>query len=435
MGLDKLMDVRKDERKSILILLALCAWCLALAASVAEAQQRDPLLVEDTLMVHSFGGGGWSSVQFSADGRWLAYVVSDNRRVGSADGEAWARTGVLRGITGDDIYVSNTETGEARNLTGGTGENWLPNWSPDGHYLAFLSDRDGTGQAKLWVWDAVKNYLRKISDVNVRADEIEWLPDGHNILVTTIPDDLSVEEYARRVLSNGEGQKPVVEKVQDSTVAIYRSRLTGGNKEAPKSDPWNLNTALRDLAVVDVVNGKSATMVHGQRIAKYLLSPDGSHVGYTTPKRFERPGSQQVLFDLATVAIATKKLQAIVSDIRLEPDGAEFGWSPDNALLIYQTGGMEAKTNDLYTASATGGVPRRVVKMPLQQQVSHDRLSLPLWDSKSHFYFVQGGGLWRASLDKEETVKVAEIPNRRISTFLDPRTYCGRLIKKNQSLL
>src|SRR6266851_3377900 len=146
--------MRKDERRPILILLALCGWFSVLAATPAEAQQRDPLAVEDALMVRSFGGGGWSSVQFSPDGRWLAYVVSDNRKVGSVDGEAWARTGVPPGTTGDDIYISNSETGEARNLTGGMGENWLSNWSPDGHYLAFLSDRDGTGQAKLWVWDS-----------------------------------------------------------------------------------------------------------------------------------------------------------------------------------------------------------------------------------------------------------------------------------------
>ena len=79
------------------------------------------------------------------------------------------------------------------------------------------------------------------------------------------------------------------------------------------------------------------TFAHGQRIATIRLSPDGSHIAYTMPKRFEKPGSQQVLFDIAVVTLANSQSQIIATDIRFD-DGAEFSWSPDSKRLAFSRG-------------------------------------------------------------------------------------------------
>src|ERR1700689_1443336 len=99
------------------IFLVTCACVSALVFHVADAQERDVLPVEDVLREHFFGGSGWSTIDLSPDGKWVAYIVQDAGKSGPADRTATIRTGVPFGRSGEDIYVFNTEAGRARNLT------------------------------------------------------------------------------------------------------------------------------------------------------------------------------------------------------------------------------------------------------------------------------------------------------------------------------
>jgi dipeptidyl aminopeptidase/acylaminoacyl peptidase len=411
------MTHRRNYLKSIL--LVTCACVSALVFHVADAQERDVLPVEDILREHSFGGSGWSTIDLSPDGKWVAYIVEDAGKAESHDREAAIRTGVPFGTTGEDIYVLNTEAGTARSLTEGKSENWLLKWSPNGRYLAFLTDRDGSGQAKLWVWDRTTNDLKKVFDAPARTDQIEWLPDSHNIIIRVVPEGMSIEAYVSKIRSNADADKPV-NRTQDSTVLLYQSKHLGqSDMGIPASDPWNLNySTLGDLAMVDVASGRTSIIVHGQRIAKYSLSSDGSRVAYTIPKRFEKPGSQQVLFDLATVVIKTTHQDILATDIRLDYDGAEFSWSPDSTTIAYHTGGMEAKAKDCYVVRIDGRVSRRITQFSPPAETPRLKSSVPLWDAQGNVYLLKEGALWRASPDRNEAVKVAEVPNRQIDALI-----------------
>ena len=382
---------------------------------IARAQQIGAVPVESVLGAHSFGES--SSVEFSPDGKWLAYVVKDNERTKSADLSSWVRAGVPVSVNGSDVYISSTETGLARNLTRSKGENWLPKWSPDGQHLAFLSDRDGSGQAKLWVWDVETNDLKKVSDVEVRADQIEWMRDGKRIITTVVPEGLSVSAYTSKVQGRTDSHETIAEKEQSSTVVIYRSQRTGKTDgEPPRSDPWNLNSSLRDLALVELATGKTSILVHGQRIETYLLSPDISTVAYTSSKRFESPGSLQILFDLSTVNVATRKGQVIASDIPLAYDGTEFSWSPNSMLLSYYTGWTHPINS--YVVNARGGTPRNVTNFPTVEAEQYNKPSAPLWDRNGHIYLLRDGALWVASSDQDRAVKLIEISGRRIQDVI-----------------
>ena len=326
----------RNQKKMVLFRITALLCCGLATNSAATAQQLQALPVADALNVRSFIALQW--MNFSSDGKWLAYLAKEEGNATSADPESGIRAGVPPGLTGTDIYISNVETGQTRNLTNGKGSNWLPSWSPDGQRIAFLSDRDGSGQAKLWICDLLNNNARKVSDVNVRTDQIEWAFNGQQLLVTVVPDGLSVENYVKRVLSGEPSLKTVVDRASGSTVMLYQS---SGNvsKEPPTSPPWNLDALLRDLALVDVANGKTQIIVHGHRIAHFSLAPDGTSVAYTIPKRFEKAGSQQTLFDLAIVAPNEKQGRVIVSDVRFDYDGSEFSWSPNSKYLSYHTGG------------------------------------------------------------------------------------------------
>ncbi len=403
----------------------------SLALTPCQAQQANPLPVEEAIRENSFTGV--SPIEFSPDGKWLAYVVEGHERVKLVGEGATGRSGVPGDTRGKDIWVLNVETGEARNLTGEKGNNWLAKWSPDGHFVAFVSDRDGSGQTRLWVWDKTKNNLRKLADTSLStagAAQIEWTPDSRSIFVTVVPEDLSVlDPQTEKGRFSTNGQKDVVERVKGSTVRLYRSSAAGqDDKEGPKSDPWNLNRTLRDLARINVLTGEATVVVKGHRIETYRLSPDGSRVAYTASERFERAGNGQTLFDLVTVTLATSQERVIASDIRLNIDAAQFSWSPDGALISYHTGGWDVgMIADCYIISANGGSLRNVTKFSPQMQADLAIPSIPLWDkSGNYIYFVKDGDLWQAAVRQEKALRIARIPDHQIR---------GRLIPQFNSVL
>jgi dipeptidyl aminopeptidase/acylaminoacyl peptidase len=396
------------------LLAVLTLYFVGSALDGACAQQVAALPVDSILRGHSFGE--LSSFEFSPDGKWLAYIVKDNGRTTPGDLAAWIRTGVPMWAGGCDIWISNLETGATRNLTEAKGENWLQKWSPDGRYLAFLSDRDGGGQAKLWIWDVRKNDLKQLSETIVRADQIEWTPNARSILATTLPKGMSLQAYISAAGGGTGDQKSVASKARDSTVALFESTaIRESDTNSPPPDAWNLKLYLRDLSAVDVATGRTSIVVGGNRIEACKLSPDGSNVACTTPKRFEKPGSQQILFDLWTVNLSTGSSQTIASDIRLAHDGEEFSWSPDSTLVSYHSGWTAV--NDCFVVKASSGISRNVTSF-LPAQSERYKLSVPLWDGKGRIYVLREGALWVTSPDRSEAVKLTDIPGRRILTMV-----------------
>jgi dipeptidyl aminopeptidase/acylaminoacyl peptidase len=406
-----------DNKSRLLsfVLLSCLSWGTTVP-SMTAAQTQDPLSVEDALKTVEFGE--LMPVGLSPDGKWLAYTVKSNQRSRMADRESWARSGVRDSFTGMDVWILSIETGIARNLTGGEGDSFMPAWSPDGHYLAFLSDRDGSGQLRLWVWDFIRNQMKKVSDLNVRQfGQIEWSPNGQEIIVPVIPENMSVDDYVKKFTSTSEG--PITDtgkKVPGSTAVLYQSGGTVAGKEPPRSDPWNLDGYLRDLKLIDVASGRANTVVRGQRIGTFFVSPDGSRIAYTIPKRFEKPGSQQILFDLVTKVLGTGAERAVASDVRFDYDGGSFSWSPDGRHLAYQTGGPEERVRDCYVADADGGNVRDISMLsPLAPHMS----TPPLWDAgKKYIYFIRDGALWRSSIDQSKGVELARLPDRQIAKLI-----------------
>jgi dipeptidyl aminopeptidase/acylaminoacyl peptidase len=373
-----------------------------------------PLSVEDALNTAEVAQ--LLPIELSSDGEWLAYTVKTNRRSVSITFETWARTGVHDVFTGTDVRVLKIATGESRTLTGGKYNNYFPVWSPDGHYLAFLSDRDGSGQLKPWIWDTMRNQMRKLSDLSVRQfGQIEWMPDGRRLVIPVLPARLSLEDYVKRVTyASGSRNVSLSNVVLGSTAILYQSSESGFKlREGAAADAWNLDTMTRDLVSIDVANGSVRMLVRGQRIANFLVSPDGSRIAYTISKRFEKPGSQQILYDLLTTEFSSSREQVVASDIRLGYDGAQFSWSPDGRHLAYRSYGPAEDARDCFVSDLAGGSPRKLTTLlPGQRGPSS---GIPVWDRKSeNIYLVNNGALWRASLDNSTVVEVAQIPNRQI---------------------
>jgi dipeptidyl aminopeptidase/acylaminoacyl peptidase len=254
----------------------------------------------------------------------------------------------------------------------------------------------------------------------VRGEEIEWSPDGQLLFVTTVPRDISTDDYAKILLSgkthlNGDG----AQKTPGSSVILYRaSAVSASSESASISDSWNLDYYLRDLVSIEVSSGKTTSIVHGERISKFLLSPDGSRLGYSRPNRFEKSGSQQILFDILVVDINGQVEKALARNVRLDYDGAALSWSPSGSQLSFHSGGTLDNAHDCYVVDLKSGKLENVTH--LQPQGPLDRKAeAPLWDATGKdIYFVNDGALWRASVERRSAMRVAQIPDREIKVLV-----------------
>jgi dipeptidyl aminopeptidase/acylaminoacyl peptidase len=409
------------QLKTLLLILATSLNCGAAIPVATETQEAKPLAVEDALRIKEFGP--LMPIALSPDGTQLACTVQDNGRARALDWKAYDRTGVPPWAAGTDIWVQNIESGAIRNLTDSKGDNWLPVWSRDGHYLAFLSTRDGADQARLWVWDATQDKLRKVTDTKLQGNEIEWTPDSRHLLVTTPVGDLSRYDDVPKASSDSDADERPENAESGSTAILYlRDGVSDAAKRSSRSGPFNLDQQLRNLVSVDVRNGEISALVHETRIMAYLLSPDGSRIAYTIPARLEKPGSQQVLFDLTVIGIAGDQARILASEIPLDLYGDRFRWSPDSRRIAYCEGGPRAD-GDCYVAAVDGKSPQNVTRLSPETDIRSSSGSVePLWDGQGKtIFFLRGGALWRADVKEGNANKLAEIPGREIREMI-PRS-------------
>ena len=114
--------------------------------------------------------------EFSPDGKRIVYA--------SYLGRAWHQ-----------LWVMPSDGGDAFPLTYGDYDNINPRWSPDGHAIAFISNRDGN--TSLWI----ENVLGGLQQ-QVMAKERHYLADMGRIAVTVL--NPAGHEVAARVSITGE---------------------------------------------------------------------------------------------------------------------------------------------------------------------------------------------------------------------------------------
>lgn len=112
-----------------------------------------------------------NNAQVSPDGKQVAFVVADAYKEGTAQ-----------------IWMANSDGSDCRPFTGGTKHDRAPRWSPDGEWLAFLSDRQNDdGRNELFIISRHGGEARRVFESKSsvggdgRGELFAWSPDGKQI--------------------------------------------------------------------------------------------------------------------------------------------------------------------------------------------------------------------------------------------------------------
>ena len=82
--------------------------------------------------------------------------------------------------THGEIFTVATDRGEAQRVTETPWREQDPRWSPDGKWIAFISDR--TGRQEIWIADEMGANLKRLSDADCDKSNIVWAPDAKSFL-------------------------------------------------------------------------------------------------------------------------------------------------------------------------------------------------------------------------------------------------------------
>ena len=82
--------------------------------------------------------------------------------------------------THGEIFTVATDRGEIQRVTETPWREDNPRWSPDGKWIAFVSDR--TGRQEVWIADELGRNQKQLSDVDCDKAAMDWAPDSKALL-------------------------------------------------------------------------------------------------------------------------------------------------------------------------------------------------------------------------------------------------------------
>ena len=212
--------------------------------------------------------GTWLSLDVSPDGKTIAFEL-----VG-------------------DIYTLPIEGGQAKLIAGGMSFDSQPRFSPDGKWIAFLSDREGT--ENVWIMRSDGTGAKQVSkDPNSDFTSPSWAPEGNYIFVSKAPFGIGTNEIWMYHVDGGTGVQITKSKPAPTTRRQDRHNATGVTASpdgkylyyAVRRGPFSYNVQfpLWRIARRDRKTGDEDDIVDQLESAfRPVISPDGKQLLYVT---------------------------------------------------------------------------------------------------------------------------------------------------------
>lgn len=247
---------------------------------------------------------------FSPDGRQIAYSVT----VTNAEADKKQ----------SDLWRVAWDGGAPKALTHTpSSSEWLPQWSQDGRWLAFLADRGGEdAQTQVWVMPSDGGEARQVTRLPEGVEDYAWSPDGRRLAV---------------IAWDPERPEGTPKPKNSPPIVIGRYQF--------KEDGTGYLTARRKhLYVVDIDSGKATLLTSGQHDEQLpSWSPDGRTIAYVT-KRGDDP-DRHLNYDIYLVAPeagAKERQLTTFPGSDLDPYWeTRPSWSPDGRRIAYLQSGED----------------------------------------------------------------------------------------------
>jgi dipeptidyl aminopeptidase/acylaminoacyl peptidase len=273
----------------------------------------------DDALTSLFAVHRFRQVEISPDGTKVAWVES-------LKGKEQEPTGNFA------IYVVTLGSSEQpRRVSAGDGSEAYAEhdiaWSPDSKKLAFLSDKESSGQLEVYVSDSKGHAARRLTSLTGFLASPSWSPDGKTLAVL-------FTENAPRSAGPLEPMTPPSGLIEQK---VYEQRLTA----------------------VDAVSGQVRQISPADLyIYEYGWSPDGKKLVATAARGMG--DANWWIAQLCTIAMVSGEVSFIYKP-PLQIAGAR--WSPDGKTIAFIGGLMSDEGSiggDIYTIPASGGKARNL---------------------------------------------------------------------------
>lgn len=331
---------------------------LTLLSVTVQAQERRPLEVDDLFSIKSVGGPA-----VSPEGDWIAYTI---RETSLEDEKSETRLWMVASGGGEPIPLSSED--------GSVGS---PGWSPDGRYISFTANRNGS-KNQVWVLDRRGGEAQQLTDVEQGIGSYAWSPDGSKLLLTV----RDAEEPDSLTGARAETTKPyVIDRLQFKR--DYAGYLTGDRHT--------------HLYVWDV-EAKELTQITDGPFdeSSPAWSPDGSQIAFVS-NRTDEPDSNSNTDIWVVDAVAGATPRQVTTNPGSDSSPA---WSPDGTQIAFVRN-LEPEiiwydVNEIAVVSASDGEPRS-----LTGRLDRNARSIRFSESGEavHFILEDSGDFHLASVD------------------------------------
>ncbi|HEX4592595.1 MAG TPA: S41 family peptidase [Gemmataceae bacterium] len=318
-----------------------------------------------------------------------------------------------------DLFTVATDKGDPKRVTRSPGvRETAPQWSPDGKWIAFVSDE--SGREEIWLCDENGEHKKKISDVDAEKTTPTWSPDSKALLYPC--GDKKLYKYTL------DGDKTDVvaggEVIEFGGVAISQPQWSPDGKwiSYTKSDA----TLLPHVYVIPATGGaeKRITGHESYSDTNGLWTSDGKHIVYLSGMDVGNIGApnRNNTAQIYAVSLVPEEKPAAEKGVDSE---AEAAANPDRPGRGGAAGrGRPADGND-EQPPARGGNAKVDVKIDFdhldrrvrQITTTADRISgITLSPDGKTVAFVTSGveggrsvnSIWTAALDGERTTRVTQ---------------------------
>ncbi len=244
-----------------------------------------------------------------------------------------------------DLWIADVATGERHQLTT-TGHSCNPaEWSPDGKWIAFVSDRPGAlpkspeGKKQLWIMPADGGEAQQLTKMEKGVGGFDWAPDS------------------LRIAFSAEAPEPKALKDRKESFGDYHVIHADYEME----HLWLIDLPKTDDAgrVSAVGEPKELTKEDAFSVEEFSFSPDGTRIAFSATKDPDLISSFSK--DIYVVTVADSAVKKIVetpgpdSDPQWSPDGKQIAYATANGAKYFFYANQKIAVVD-----ANGGTPRVV---------------------------------------------------------------------------